>query len=119
LPRGSIASLPGACVFPSDYLRKAWPSQSKITQSDQNYLKFLRRGLDPRDLDPKVVRNHRAVGEIELIEGDAVFVADLLRRADGQHSRSGFVLAPYGLCRRASCRLAARIVRWQQGDLLL
>ena len=40
-----------------------------------------------------MVRNHRAVGAIEPIEGDAVFVADLLRRADGQRSRSGFVLA--------------------------
>ena len=33
------------------------------------------------------------VGAIEPIEGDAVFVADLLRRVDGQCSRSGFVLA--------------------------
>ena len=68
------------------------------------------RGLDPRDLDREVVRKHRAVGAIEPIEGDAIFVTDLLGCVDGERSRSGFVLA-YWLCRRASCRPGARIVR--------
>jgi len=40
-----------------------------------------------------VVRKHRAVGAIEPIERDAVFVTDLLGRVDGERSRSGFVLA--------------------------
>ena len=51
------------------------------------------QGLDPRDLDREVVRKHRAVGAIEPIDGDAVFVTDLLGRVDGERSRSGFVSA--------------------------
>jgi hypothetical protein len=50
----------------------------------------LFRALDPRDLDRAVVGKHRAVGAIEPIEGDAVFAADLLGRADGARSLCGF-----------------------------
>ena len=69
------------------------PVNQKIHAEWSDYLKFLLRGLGRRDLDREVVRRHRAVGAIEPIESDAVFVTDLLGRVDGERSRSGFVLA--------------------------
>ena len=48
------------------------PVNQKIHAEWSDYLKFLLRGLDPRDLDREVVRRHRAVGAIEPIERDAV-----------------------------------------------
>ena len=75
------------------------------------------RGLDPRDLDREVVRNHRAVGAIEPIEGGTVFVTDLLGRVEVS-ARAPVWYWPYRLGRRASCRHVAKVVpRWPQIDV--